>query len=141
MEGTIFLIAWSCLVIFMTYKMFKGGKEALSIFPNVDDSNFIYIDKSASGNSNKSLITKFGGANKTLHVMVNNEELWIKSSLFFAYIGRYYDLIHRIPLNQITSSVLNHNIITIKFNTENGKQKSISLRTKNNQELAKILSK
>ena len=89
--------------------MFNGGKEALSIFPKVDESNFKFVDKSASGNSNQSLRTKFVGANKTLHVMVNEKELWLKSSLFFAYFASYYHLVHRIPLTQITSSEMTSN--------------------------------
>jgi hypothetical protein len=78
-----------------------------------------------------SWLTKMGGANNSLDIIITDSELWIKSNLIFAYFAQYYDLLHKIPLSDITSINRKGKSITVDFNTSTGEHKQVVLKTKN----------
>lgn len=139
MGGTIFLIIWIAVTSWMIYTMYTRGKRAISIFPSLDESKFPFVDKRASGYSNKSFKTKVGGAQNSLHVIVTDSELWLKSTLLLASFSKYSDLLHRIPLSKIIDLAEKKNFLDIEFINEKDERKLVSLKTKNNKQLARLL--
>ncbi len=101
----------------------------------------MYRDKRASGYSTKSFITKMGGANGVLDIIVTDNELWIRSLMIFASIGQKYDLLHRIQKNKIQNIVLNGSKITIDFININDKKKQIILKIRDTNEFLISLKK
>jgi hypothetical protein len=116
MDGkTIFFIIWFLAAVLILTTFYIKGRKALSIFPDIDQNQLKFRDKRASGYSTKSRKTKLGGARNSLDIVVTNDELWLKSMILFASISKENDLLHRIPLNKITSVEENGNNITIDF--------------------------
>ena len=102
-KGTIFFIIWMLFAFLIITTLYRKGKRALAIFPDINTVPIMYRDKFASGHSMKSTITKLGGARNALDIVVTDKELWLKSMVIFAGIGQHYDLLHRIPLDAITN--------------------------------------
>ena len=139
--GTIFLIVWVVVAAFILTTLYKRGKRALSIFPDINSVLVIYRDKSASGHSTKSWTTKMGGARNVLDIIVTDKELWLKSMLLFAGIGQQYDLLHKISLDNITRADRQGNKITVDFKTEHGEDKQVVLMTKRADDFLKAIKK
>jgi len=99
-EDYYFFVVLFIMGIIFTIFMIRG-KKALIIFPELNSVDILYRDKHASGYSTKSLITKMGGANKVLDLVITNTELWIRSNRLFASISLRYDLLHKIPFDRI----------------------------------------
>jgi hypothetical protein len=79
-----------------------GGKKAEAIFRDLDLSKVKFREKGASGYSQKSFRTRFGGANKVLDIIVTDTELCIKGIYSpFSYLGMMNDLTHRFGLTNI----------------------------------------
>lgn len=127
---TIFLTAWVIVVVFILTTLYKRGKKALFIFPDINSVHVVYRDKSASGYSTKSSRTKMGGARNVLDIVVTDKELWIKSMLIFASIGQQFDLLHKISLSNITQANREGRKITLNFKTEEGDDRQVVLLTK-----------
>ncbi len=136
---TIFLGLWVIVIAFILITLYKRGKKALSIFPDFQSVHVVYRDKSASGQSNKSGRTKMGGARNSLDIVVTNEELWLKNMLLFASIGKQYDLLHRVPLQNILSADQQGKRVTVDFKTEDGEDKQVVLMTKQPSDFLKAL--
>jgi hypothetical protein len=68
-------------------------------------ANAIFSESGASGYSEKSLMTRLGGASRCLLVWASRSELSIQSTFPFSVITYDYnnDLRHRIPLRNISS--------------------------------------
>jgi hypothetical protein len=136
MDGrTIFLLIWFVVAIYILTTLYRKGKKAIQLFPSIKTVKVKYRDKRASGYSMKSWLTKMGGANNALDIIVTDSELWIRSNLIFAYFAQYYDLLHKIPLTDITEINRNRKTITVDFNTSTGEHKQVVLKTKNPTEL------
>ena len=136
---TIFLIVWVIVAVFILVTLYRRGKKALSIFPTIDPVRVVYRDKSASGYSTKSWITKMGGANNVLDILVTDDELWLKSMLLFAGIGKQHDLLHKVPLANITRVSREGGDITVDFKTDNGENKQVILVTKSPDDFLRAL--
>ena len=119
--------------------LFLRGKKALSIFPDIDSVRVVYRDKTASGFSSKSWVTRMGGASGVLDIVVTDRELWLKSMWLFASVGKRYDLLHKISLENITGADSNGRKITLDFRTEDGELKQVVLITKRPDEFLKAI--
>ncbi len=139
-EGTIFLIVWTIAVVLILSKLYIIGKKSLSIFPDINTVHVVYRDKSASGNSTQSWKTKMGGAKNVLDIVVTDKELWIKSMLLFAGIGKRYDLLHKVSLNNIKGVNTKGKKITIDFKTEDGEDKQVVIITKRPDDFMKAIN-
>ncbi|BDD01378.1 hypothetical protein [Persicobacter psychrovividus] len=138
---TIFLIVWVIVAAFILTTFYKRGKKALSIFPDIHSVRVVYRDKSASGHSNKSWTTKMGGARNALDIVVTDKELWLKSMLLFAGIGKHYDLLHKVSLDNIIRTDRQGRKITVDFKTEDGKDKQVVFMTKRPDDFLKAIKK
>src|SRR5687768_2363125 len=97
------LIVIICLIVtgIILNNFYRSGKAALAIFPSLNTVKVQYRDKLARGHLVKEFKTAAGKADKSLEIVVTENELWIRSMLLFAGVVKQYDLIHRIPLNKI----------------------------------------
>ena len=130
MGSGIFLIIAIIFGGIMVKTFYDRGKKALSIFPDINSVNVKYRDKTALGYSTKSWHTKVGGASRALDIVVTDKELWLKSFLLFAGITQQHDLLHKIPLNQITRVKEKGAEITLDFKNEKGEKKQVVINTK-----------
>ena len=138
--GTIFTIIWFIAVIFILTTLYRRGKNALSIFPDIDSVNVLFREKRASGYSTQSTLTKMGGARNALDIVVTDKELWIRSMLLLASFGQQYDLLHRIPVKDILSINRNRKKVTIDFNSGVGQQKQVVLKIKNTEKFLNAIN-
>jgi hypothetical protein len=140
-----FLYIWIVLVASILVIFFIRGKAAMKMFENLDLSNVDYSEKNASGNSTHSFITKLGGANKVLHIIITKKELVLKTNLFMASIAKKSDLLHIIPLTNLVSTELKDGRIIsklhVRFTGVNGDGKEVVLMSKRNLEIKEILDK
>ncbi|GAK93525.1 hypothetical protein JCM19298_2244 [Nonlabens ulvanivorans] len=135
----IFLIIWLIVAILICTKFVIDGRKALKPFPKLGNSKFIYKEDGASGYSTKSIITKYGGANKALRIRVTDEELWITTNTFMASIADRFDLLHIIPLRSLKSVTRDHKKIEIQFD-HNRICKTIILLSKDPEKLFQLLN-
>ena len=138
---TIFVLVWFIASVFIIMTCYTRGKKALSIFPPIETVNVKYRDKSASGYSTQSFKTKIGGASKLLDIVVTDNELWLKSKILLAGIGKINDLLHKIPLDKIKDVEKNRTKITVNFQTDNGEEKQVVLITKQMNEFLEVINK
>lgn len=127
---TTFILIWIIGAVGVLTTLYKRGKKALAIFPDINNEHILYRDKSASGYSSKSWITKMGGASKSLDVVVTDKELWFKSMLLFASSSKQHDLLHKIPLTDITKIVREGKEVRVNFRTTEGECKEMIIFTK-----------
>lgn len=138
-----FLYIWFILLLFVVSRFYFTGKSAMKEFGTVDSSKIVFSDKYASGYSTKSWRTKRGGASKTLQILIADEELILKSFLFFAGIAKRHDLLHRIPFKNITDSELHQSKFSsklfVRFNSGEGEKKEVVLMSSSNERIKKLL--
>jgi hypothetical protein len=119
--------------------LYDRGKDALSIFPDLNSVKIKYRDKTAVGYSTKSWHTKVGGASRSMDIIVTDQELWLRSFLWLAGITQHHDLIHRIPLNKITRVREKGAEITLDFRNEKGQARQVVINTRDNSEFLNAL--
>jgi hypothetical protein len=123
--------------------MYLRGKKAMEEFGSIDLSTVIYSEKRASGYSLKSRVTKFGGAGKTLHIIVTNIELIVKTNQFSAGTAKRFDLLHRIAFGNITAATIKKGTFKSKlhicFTSENGEAKEIVIMSKGIERIKELL--
>lgn len=135
----IFLIVWTIMAISILTIMYKRGKKALAIFPNISSVDVLFREKRVSGNSRKSLKTKLGGTKNILDVIVTDNELWIRSPLLFAGFGKTYDLLHKVQLSQISNAESNKKKVVIIFNSGEKGNTILDLQMMKAQEFVEII--
>lgn len=130
--AVIFFAVWVLMAIPSVIFALRGISKAKKTFDGVDNLPIKYREKGASGYSKKSFITRIGGANKVLDIILTDTELCIKGvNSLFSFIGSFYDLSHRIKRENILNIQKVKNQIEIKFITEAGKQTEVVLMLKN----------
>ncbi len=127
---TLFLTIWAIGAVFVLTRLFLSGKKALSIFPDIGEVVVRYRDKTGSGRSMQSWKTKIGGAKNVLDIVVTDKELWLKGMMLFAGVCERFDLLHKVPLANITNVQQDGISITIDFTSVDGKDKQLVLVTK-----------
>lgn len=140
-----FLIIWLALVVTILTIFLFAGKQALKPFSDLDQCDLLYSEKHASGYSPGRVFLLSGSASKVLHVMITDQELVIKTFLFFAFIAKKADLLHRIPLKNIISTEVKkgstHSRLIVRFKKDNEEIKEIAIMSKNNSEIQQILER
>ena len=110
--NSYFYFIFAAFAIITITMFYFFGINSEKIFPSIESQTVVFREKGASGYSFKNAITKMGGANKVLDIIVTNNELWIKGIYpMFTFVGTKYDLTHKIPLKNINSVELNANKI------------------------------
>lgn len=139
--GSLLLLVGVAVGIVILKTFYDQGKKALSIFPDIHTVNVVYRDKTALGYSTRSWKTKFGGASRSLDIVVTDKELWLRSFLLLAGITKQHDLLHKIPLGRITSAKENKEGIVLAFKGEKGEGKQVVINTRDKAAFLKSIRK
>ena len=108
------------------------GRRAERRFVAQDDLRILFRERGASGHSNKSTLTKLGGASGVLEVIVTDKELWLKGIWpMFSYIGAMFDMTHRIPRTNIIECLVQGGTVELRFSNEAGGESQVVLELKN----------
>lgn len=118
-------------------KYFKGRK----LIPNLKTGKVLFHVKGASGYSNKSFLTKAGGANGVLRISIIDDHLHFWGSPIFASFGGLYDLLHAIPIENILEVNHNKKKIYINFLCDKEEKEFVILRMNKQVEFLEILDK
>jgi len=118
------------------------GRRALKQFPKLEPGEILYSEGGASGYSTQSFATRYGGASKTLIILITKDELWIKTYILFAGIAEYCDMLHKIPLSGILEIRQEQRTFFSKLHIsflKDGSKNEIVLISKNNKKIEAIL--
>lgn len=139
----IFTIVCAITGISLVTFFYINGKKVLNIFPKIENVNVLFREKRVSGYSNKSWMTKMGGAQNILDIIITDTELWIKCPIIFAGVGEWYDGIHRLKMSQVQKVDLQSkdNLVVVTFKRNDGSLNSYALKFKKHSEFLKILRK
>jgi hypothetical protein len=108
----------------MSWRQISRGPQ----FPSLSAVNVLYRERFASGCSHRSLLTRFGGAQNVLRVVLTDSELWITTIALFRGIAGFYDLEHRIPVANIANIEDRGRSLLIDFDRGNGTLGRLELR-------------
>ncbi len=137
----LFLAAWLLMAIPTVVIAWRGISKAKKTFEGVDKHPVLFREKGASGHSKRSFITRFGGANRVLDVIVTDAEFCIKGvNALFTFIGSYYDLSHRVRRSNILSARQTDKHVEISFVTDAGRQTDVVLTLKNSEQFLSVLN-
>jgi hypothetical protein len=70
--------------------------------PRIQKADVLYQEWFASGCSMRNILTRLGGANNCLRLVVTRDMLWVTSWFPFSIFTALYDMEHVIPLDRIT---------------------------------------
>lgn len=108
---------------------------ALRNRPSISKEEILYQEFFASGASQKNILTRLGGANNCLRLLVTRDLLWVTSWFPFSVFAATYDLVHVIPLRSISSIGSSRhffsNSLLLSFTDEFGQGHSLQLIPKN----------
>jgi len=134
--NTIFIAIFAYVAVSFFIRGRKAGKK----FNVAELKNIVFHEKGVSGYSNKSFITKMGGASRVLDVIVADNQLWVKGIWgVFTDIGEYYDLTHKVPLSNIVNIDINGRKVDLWFVNKEGKESHITLVLKNAEEMVNAI--
>ncbi len=85
------------------YYIVERNIAAFRARPRITRKDIVYQEFFASGCSEKNFLTKLGGGNNCLRLVVTGDLLWVTSWFPFSLIAPIYDGVHVIPLARITS--------------------------------------
>jgi len=130
----VFAGVFALIFVFNVLIFYVGGRKAERRFEGHGREQIRFRERGASGYSNRSLLTKLGGANGVLDVVVTDADLWIKGVWpLFSYVGAKFDLTHRVPRSQIRSVQARDNAIELRFTNEAGTESHVVLKLKEPQ--------
>jgi hypothetical protein len=111
--------------------------------PRFEKPDVIYQEWSASGASQRNILTKVLGARNCLRLVVTWDFLWVTSWFPFSIFCPLYDLEHVIPLHSIVSvrnaGFYGSRSLLVTFSDEKGHSHALMLRPKNPAIFAKSL--
>lgn len=142
-HSPIFALLWIGSFIFASIMYRKSRGK--SLYPRIP-SDAIYSEKWASGNSNKNLITKLGGARNCLLVAITPTHLVVIPQFPFnlMFLPEIYDLEYKIRKENIRniseSCKFLFKMVTLEFISESNELLSISLKLKNNLQFIEKLN-
>lgn len=107
------------------------GRRAEMRFKDQGGQPVRFRERGASGHSLKSMVTKLGGANGVLEVVVTDEEVWLKGIWpMFSYIGSRFDMTHRIPKSSVRACAVLGKTVELRFVSEKGEDTRVVLELK-----------
>jgi hypothetical protein len=130
----LFVLLWvAAWAAFFAWRRLRRGP----IHPPFSDANVRFVERFASGFSNKSLFTRFGGAQNALVVKVLRDALFIEPLAIFKWLlpPGFGDLEHYVPKSRIlgvrlTSGFLKKGV-QIEFQANDGGNRTLELKLRN----------
>ena len=141
-HNALFWVQVVPMVLLLGY-MLQRYLLGLATRPEFNKQDVVYQEYFASGSSYKNFLTKLGGANNCLRLVVTNKVLWITSWFPFSLLAALYDLEHVVPLNKIvsleTSSSFGKQGFLLTFSNQQGNTRVLRLRPKRMEEFVQAL--
>ena len=131
-----FAVLWNIVVFAF---MLRRRRQRGLVFPKVADPDVIFSERFASGSSNKSWITRMGGASNCLTVIVTKTHIAITTFFPFTAFAGAYDLEHLIPIADITAMTPRGRITDVEFQRSDGTRRKISLRLRKTEDFLRAL--
>jgi hypothetical protein len=85
-------------------------------------------------------MTRFGGAQNALHVVLTDTELWVTTFACFRGIAGFYDLDHRIPLAKVMHVEDRGKSILITFKRDDDTSGVLQLRLRDKDHFIRQLA-
>lgn len=130
------------MVLLLGY-MLQRYLLGLATRPKFGKQDVAYQEYFASGSSHKNFLTKLGGANGCLRLVVTKDVLWVTSWFPFSLFAALYDLEHVIPLDRIVSLETNSSFgkqgFLLTFTNQQGDKRVLRLRPKRMEEFVQAL--
>lgn len=136
--GIIIGLSW---LAFLVIGAFFLRKRALAMFPAIETVKVVYQERWTSGHSRKNWRTRMGGARNSLYIVVTDKEVWIRGMAIFVAFSGFYDLLHKIPIKNITSVEEEGAYLVLSFKTEKGEDRKVAIRSKSPDELKNAINK
>lgn len=112
------------VIAFLHHRRKKRGLK----FPAKNDTDVLFYERFGSGSSYRSWLTRLGGAQRCLTVIVTKTHLHLTSFFPFNLILPFYDLEHSIPRSRITNLTTTFDTAIITFNREDGREEKLKIR-------------
>ena len=110
---------------------YVAGRKAEVRFRNLPSQPIRFRERGASGHSTNSILTKMGGANGVLEVVVTDDEVWLKGIWpMFSYIGSRFDMTHRVPKSSVRACNVFNRKVELRFLNEKGEESHVVLELK-----------
>ena len=117
-------------LVLIGINVWKRKKSGL-VLPKPNDPDVVFAERFASGSSNKSWMTRMGGASNCLIVVVTKSHLAVTPQFPFNIAAQSLDLEHLIPISDITKLAQKQKITEVEFQHGSGTIRKISLRLRN----------
>ena len=117
------------------------GKKALEIFPDLEHVEVLFREKRVSGYANDSFINRNGGAQKVLDVIITSDELWIKSHPIFAGIGKMFNMLYKVHLNDASIREYRDHQVTLMISGDHQNTTEVVLIMKNAGDFVAVLNR
>ncbi len=126
-----FSIAVVAAFVLNALVFYVAGRRAEKRFKDQGDQPVRFRERGASGHSRKSVVTKLGGANGVLEVVVTDQEVWLKGIWpMFSYIGSRFDMTHRIPKSSVRACTVSNERVELRFISEKGEDTLVVIELK-----------
>lgn len=134
-----FLILWGIIAVFTITKSTIGGLKVLKIFPDLDRVHVRFVHKWSSCMVEGTSLFKKGAVRNLLHIVVTNEEVWLKTGVIVAGIAAKYRIVQKVPLTNIRNADLMGDYLYVDMIAMDGEPLKIRLYTPQLQQLADLL--
>jgi hypothetical protein len=131
-----FAVLWN--IVAVAFMLWRRKQRGL-VLPKVGDPDVIFSERFASGSSNKSWMTRMGGASNCLTVIVTKTHIAITTFFPFTAFAGTYDLEHLIPISDITAMTPRGRITDVEFQRSDGTRRKISLRLRKTDDFLRAL--
>lgn len=123
-----FALLWN--VVLVGWKLVRRKRSGI-VWPKRDDAEVIFVERFASGASDKSFLTRMGGANNCVTVIVTDSRLAIRLLFPFSNFAENVDLEHLIPLSEIIHISPRGPVIDVEFLRDDDTRRKVTLRLRN----------
>ena len=128
-EHSVLFFAFAFIATFSAFAfMYWRRSQRGIVLPNASDPDVVFVEKFASGSSDKSWMTRMGGANNCLTVIVTQSKLAVTTFFPFTALAETYDLEHLVPITDITALTSKGKVIVVEYQRMDGTRRRLSLR-------------
>src|SRR5688572_22978969 len=136
-------ISYSLFVLMCVYIIYKYVMAVLNR-PRFQKPDILYQEWFASGFSKKNILTRFGGGNNCVRLVITKDFLWVTSWFPFSIFAPAYAIEHVIPLDRITEAESKHGFLSrgihLTYVDGNGYSHSLRLIPRNEERFWRVIA-